>query len=187
MVRPRTIISAIIHSLQQSDDIPSETNFVGYNPDINSESIKLPVIVVSTGPRVNLSDTNTDFIGHKTDDSGDEIGYIYSTLYTFELDVAVWTAHDSKYSPRIIGDAVRDVLYSHASSGPALPLTYPDDGSPIDDVWRFILQDGSQNDDLTTSPTLRRWEQTVTVSASERYVQDGPERIDAFDLTADTS
>ncbi len=183
MVRPQQLIESVLYTLQQSDDIPSATNFVGYTPDINSESIKLPVIEVSTGPQSQLSESNTDFVGFKTDDNGNDVGRIYETLYTLEINVAIWTAHGSRFSPRKISDTVRDELYAHDTAGPAQPLRHPD-GSPVDEVWRVILQDGEQTDDLSTSPTLRRWQQDLIVSASEQYITDPDEPpTSGFNLT----
>jgi len=179
MVRPQELIEAVLYTLQTSADLPDSANYVGYTPDINSESIKLPLIEVSPGPQTHLSEMNTDFVGFKTDDSGREVGRIYESLYTLQLNVAVWTAHGSRFSPRDIADAVRDELYAHATAGPDLPLKNPD-GSPVDEVWRFALQEGEQTDDLTTSPTLRRWQQTVVVSASEQYVTDEEDPATAF-------
>jgi hypothetical protein len=169
MVRPQELIEAVLVTLQDCSDIPDSANFIGYEPDIDSESIKLPLIEVSTGLMSELSEMNTDFVGFQKDDQGRDIGRIYESLYTLELNIAVWTAHGSKYSPREISDAIRDALYAHSTSGPARPLRNPD-GSPVDEVWRFAVQEGEQTDDLATSPTLRRWQQDVVVSASERYV-----------------
>lgn len=181
MVRPQELIEAVLVTLQNTPEIPDSTNYVGYTPDISSESIKLPLIEVSPGPQEHISEMNTDFVGFKTNDAGQDIGRIYESLYTLELNVAIWTAHGSKYSPRDISDAVRDALYAHTTAGPNLPLRNPD-GSPVDEVWRFALQEGNQTDDLTTSPTLRRWQQNITVSASERYVTDEEDPAEAFNL-----
>jgi len=169
MVRPKELIEGVLWTLQQHPDIPDSASYVGYTPDINSESIKLPVVEVSMGPQVRLREENTDFVGFKTDDNGNQIGRIFEALYTLELNVAVWTAQGSKYSPRDISDSVRDALYSHDIAGPGEPLVHPDFG-PIDEVWSFDILEGSHTDDLTTSPTLRRWQQDVSVSASEQYV-----------------
>lgn len=182
MVRPQEIIEAVLFTLQNEADIPDAANFVGYTPDINSESIKLPLVEVSPGPQTHISESNTDFVGYKTDDSGREIGRIYESLYTLQLTVAVWTAHGSRFSPREISNAVRDGLYAHDTAGPSRPLRNPD-GSPVDEVWRFALQDGEQTDDLTTSPTLRRWQQNVVVSASEQYVTDEEDPAEAFNVS----
>jgi hypothetical protein len=181
MVRPQKLIEAVLYTLQQSDDLPSATNFVGYEPDIDSESIKLPLVEVSPGLQEHVSLVNTDFVGFKTDDDGREIGRIYESLYTLEINVAIWTAQGSKFSPREISNAVRDELYAHDTAGPDQPLRHPD-GSPVNEVWRFAIQEGEQTDDLATSPTLRRWQQDILVSASEQYVTHGEDPAEGFNL-----
>lgn len=169
MVRPQELIDAILFTLQQADRLPSGTNFVGYEPDTSSESIKLPLVEVSTGPMTRDNLTNTELVGFVEDHDGQQIGRRYVSNYRLMLDVSVWTAHGSKYSARDLGNIVRDALYAHDTSGPNEPLRHPDN-STIDEVWHVNLQDASQTDDLGTSPTLRRWEQTMVVAASEEYV-----------------
>jgi hypothetical protein len=171
MVRPQEIIDAVIATFSRSSELPDDANFVGYEPDIGSEPITLPLIEVSTGPITKVSDTNTDFIEFVTDNNGNDIGRKYETGYTLQLDVAVWTAHGSMYSPREIGNTVRDLLYIHTSSGPNKPLR-AEDGSSLDEVWHFYLQEGSQTDELQRTPTLRRWRQSITVSAVEQYITE---------------
>lgn len=184
MVRPQEIIDAVIATFGRSSKLPSEASFVGYEPDINSEPISLPLIQVVTGPMAKVSDTNTDFIGYQTDADGNDIGRKYETGYTIQLDVSVLTAHGSKYSPREIGNTIRDLLYEHATAGPNKPLV-DEDGNSLDEVWRFYLQEAEQTDELTRNPTLRRWRQTITVSAVEQYVTDAEDPIEAFNLNAE--
>ena len=170
MVRPKELVEAVLYTLQQSDRLPEAVNFVGYEPDIDSESIKLPLIEVSMATQLEVSDMNTDFVGFREDDEGREIGRIYESLYTQELNIAVWTAQGSRYSPRDLGDIVRDELYAHSTSGPDQPLVHPEDDRPVDEVWRFWITEGAHTDDLGTSPTLRRWQEIIQISASEQYV-----------------
>jgi|APHM01.1.fsa_nt_gi hypothetical protein len=184
MVRPQELVESVLYTLQQSERLPDSTNFVGYEPDPESQAIKLPVVEVSTGVQATVSESNTDFIGFKTDSDGNQVGRLYETLYTQTLNISVWTAHESKYSPRDISDSIRDELYNHATAGPAKPLRKPD-GSTLDEVWRVAIQDGEQTDELGRSPTLRRWQQDVIIQASEQYVTDEADPIEAFDLDAD--
>lgn len=173
MVRPQEIVDAVVYTLQQSDDLPDETNFLGFEPDIENQPINLPLIEVSTGVQTDLSEMNTDFVSFIEDGDGNQVGRVYETLYTIEITVAAWTAAGSRYDPREIGNYVRDALYQHDTAGPDKPLT-KSDGSTVDEVWRFIVESGEQTDDFSTSPTLRRWEQRLVVSASEQYTTDDP-------------
>jgi tRNA nucleotidyltransferase (CCA-adding enzyme) len=92
MVRPQEIIEATIFTLKESSNIPDAANYVDNTPDISTQSIKLPVIEVSIGPQMILSDANTDFVETKTDNNGREIGRIYESLYRLELYVVTYTA-----------------------------------------------------------------------------------------------
>lgn len=179
MARPQELVEAVLYTLQQSSDLPEAASYIGYEPDIDGESIKLPLIEVSPATQIEIDETNTDFVGFKTDNSGNQIGRIYESLYTQELNIAVWTAHGSKYSPRDISDVVRDELYAHSTGGPNKPLHHPEDNRVLDEVWRFWIMEGAHTDDLGTSPTLRRWEEIVQISASEQYVTDADSVIDA--------
>lgn len=191
MVRPNELVEAVLYTLQQSAGLPDETNFVGYEPDINSESIKLPLIEVTPETQVEVSESNTDFIGYRYDDNGNEFGKIFESLYTLEITISAWTAHGSRFSPRDISDTIRDKLYAHETGGPEKPLRHPDDDRELDEVWRFDILSGDQTDDLGTSPTLRRWEQSIEIAASERYLTNSPnatiESIDFNDTVTETN
>ena len=191
MVRPKELVEAVLYTLQQSDDLPNETNFVGYEPDINSESIKLPLIEVTLESQVEVSESNTDFVGYRFDGNGNRIGKIFESLYTQELSISAWTAHGSRFSPRDISDTIRDELYAHETGGPEQPLRHPDDNRVLDEVWRFDILSGDQTDDLGRSPTLRRWEQSIEIAASERYLTNSPnatiESIDFNDTVTETN
>lgn len=181
MVRSKKLVQSVLYSLQENADLPETTQFVGYEPDINSESIKLPLVEVSLGTKLQISEMNSDFTGARLDESGNEIGKNFVSLYSQDITIAVWTAHASKYSPRELSDEVRTALYAHTTTGPRQPLLDPVDESPLDEVWRFVITEGSHTDDLATSPTLRRWEETIQVFASERYITDA-EYIRSVDL-----
>jgi hypothetical protein len=186
MVRPQEIIEGVLHTLKESDAIPDSTNFVGFKPDPDTQSIKLPLIEVSPGPKSPVREMNTEFVKFRTDSDGNQVGEVYESLYRLQLTINVWTAHGSKYSPRDIMDSVRDELYKHKTAGPQQPLRFPD-GSPVNEVWRFSMQQGDQTDDLGMSPTLRQTTKTVVVSASEQYVTDGDEPVEGLaDLNAET-
>lgn len=174
MVRPKQLVESILYVLKNEADLPDHSSFVGYEPDIDSESLKLPLIEVSMGVQVEIDESNTDFVGFRKDDDGNNIGRVYETLYSQELNVSVWTAQGSKYSPRKMSSAVRDALYNYTTTGPQETLPHPDIG-PLDEVWRVKVTEGEHTDDLGTSPTLRRWREIVQINASERYITDSDE------------
>jgi len=169
MVRPDELVEGTLYTLQQSDKLPDGTSFIDHEPDINSESIKLPLVEVSMGSMLDISDVNTDLVGYSTDDDGNQIGRIYQSLYTQELQVSVWTAHGSKYDVGELSNVVRQELYKHTTAGPDIPIRHPSDDRQLDEVWRFWLTEASRTDDLATSPSLRRWQEIIQISASEQF------------------
>lgn len=182
MTRPQELVEGVLYTLQKSDKLPDKMSFIGYEPDIESEPIKLPIIEVDMGTQVSIDEVNTDFVGFEEDESGNDVGRIYQTLYTQELRVSVWTAQDSRYDPRDISDDVRTELYSHVTSGPGKPLRHPDDDRILGDTFRIWMTEGEHTDDLSTSPSLRRWEITMFISASEEFiVQPDAGVIESFD------
>ncbi len=185
MVRPNELVEALLYTLKQSDNIPDSASFVGYEPDIDSEPIKMPLIEVSLGTQFEISEENTDFIGYVTDADGNQVGRRFESLYEQELTIAAWTAHGSKYDPRTISDAVRDEIYAHTTAGPNKPLRHPEDDRVLDEVWKVTITEGEHTDDLGRSPTLRRWEELISISASEQYVTDAEDPIDGFNLNVE--
>lgn len=182
MVRPKELVESILYVLQNEGSFPEKTNVVGYEPDINSESIKLPLIEVSMGVQIEINDMNTDLVDTRTDSDGNEIGRVYETLYTQDIEISVWTAHGSNYSPRDMSNIVRDTLYRYTTHGPNDDLPHPDIGV-LDEVWNLDIIQGEHTDDLGTSPTLRRWQENVEISASERYITDADEPpVSGFNL-----
>lgn len=186
MVRVQELIEAVIYSLEQSEEIPDRTSFIDHVPNIDTEAIKLPVISVYPGDKTYLSDANSDFVQFTTDGDGNQTGRMYESLYTVEVTIAVYTAEGSQFSARAIMDSVRDKVFTHESSGLQKPLRNPDD-SIIDDVWRVAIQSGEQNDDFGTSPTLRRWEQTITIQAGETFTTEGATSTSGVNLNTDVN
>lgn len=179
MVRPQKLIEAVISNLQGASGIPDAVNFVGYLPNPDVEAIKLPIISVSVNDRTNLRPYNSQFIGFVENNAGNDVQRQYEMEYLLELDVQVWTAQGSQYSPRDIGDSVRTKLFDYTKHGPGLPLTHPSLGN-IDEVWNFVIDTEGHEDDLTTTPTLRRWRATIEISASEVYTTTAKDPITAF-------
>lgn len=184
MVRPNELVEAVLYTLQQSENIPDAAKFVGYEPDINSQPIKLPLIEVSLSTQFELNEENSDFVGYVTDSAGNQIGRKFESLYEQELTIAAWTVHDSSYDPREIGSVVRDEIYAHTTEGPNQPLRHPDDDRVLDEVWKITVTEGEHTDDLGTSPLLRRWEEIITISASEQYVTS-EDTIEDYNLNAE--
>lgn len=163
-MRPRDVIEALVAAIKDSGRLPDKTNYVGYEPNIDTEAIKLPLLEVSTVTEARISEHNSDRQGVIEDDNGNAVGRVYHALYQLTVEVNVWTAQGSKYDPDRLGDGVFSALYQYDSSGPSVSLD--------DEIWRLRVGDGETDDDFTTSPTLRRWSQEVDIWAEEAFTTD---------------
>jgi len=168
MVSTQEVIDAIIRALETSNVVTDDASYIDHDPDITTEAIKLPVIQVSPNTKNRISDENTDFVGLKEGESDSTAREVYEALYALDVTIAAWTAEGSQYSGREIQESITEVLFKYETSGMNEPLK-KSDGSVIDGIWRLAVQTGEQNDDLNTTPTLRRWRKTVIVSMSETF------------------
>lgn len=163
-MRPKELVETVAGAIEDSGRLPDSTNYVGYEPDMDSEAIKLPLVEVSATSEARIDDHNTDEQCHIYDDDGNAVGRVYHSLYQLTIDVSVWTAQGSRYDPRDLGDAVYRALYQYDSSGPG--------GDLATEVWRVRVGDGGPDEDFGTSPTLRRWSQEVDIWAYEEFTSD---------------
>ena len=68
-----------------------------------------------------------------------------------------------------MGEAVRNALYPYSSYGDQKPFL-DEEGEPVNEIFRFIISDGTRADDLIQTPTVRRWRQEVELWACEEFV-----------------
>lgn len=163
-MRPKNVIETVVDTLKESGRLPDSTNYVGYEPDMDSEAIKLPLLEVVTVSEARIDDHNTDEQGVILDDDGNAVSRVYHSLYQLSIEVNIWTAQGSKYDPRDLGNEVYRELYQYDSAGPGRELA--------DEVWRVRVGDGNPDEDFSTSPTLRRWSQEVDIWAYESFSDD---------------
>lgn len=183
MVSPQGIIDGIAHAIRSSEQVLDEINFITFEPDIESNPVKLPLVQVSGETKLNVDRTNSNFIKFKKDSDGNIVGRVFETLYTQEFEVASWTAQGSKHDVQDVSQTVRRSILPYTTAGPAEQLVDPETGDKLNDVWNVKLLETQRTDDLGTSPTLRQRTEIVEVSASERYVVDVDEpAIKEFDL-----
>ena len=186
MVSQQELLESIPRSLESDSDIPDNITYITYEPDFDSEAIKLPIIQVLRTTVTTVDDTNTDFVGYNRNDSDRIIGKLYERLYVMDFTIAIWTADGSVYDNAGIPEAVRTRLYKHDYDGPQESLI-DENGDPIDDVWRVALTNTRENDDVTYTPTLRVHEQDVRVWAGETIEVPVEEPIiDETDQTVST-
>lgn len=163
MVRPDTALQSIVTALKQSDRLPDATSYSIYEIDSQGgqSNLRPPIVEVTTADVTRSRPHNTELVGHSTDSNGNQIGYIYRSLFEMPFQIDVWTAEGGDHDPYEIGEQVRIALYRYDDMQYGKPLPDPDDPTTaLSEVERLQVGDGAVRNDLTMTPALRRWRQT---------------------------
>lgn len=170
MATPKELISAVKRALEDSGRYENDMRYLVQEADTEGSDAdtKLPATVIQTMSDVRLDPFNTDQVGVLTDDNGNHVGRVYHSRYRLDLQLDIWVAQDSSYDVDDLGDKMRNVLYNYDSAGPGAYLE-DDQGQPIEEVWRVRLGDGERADNLSMTPSLRRWRQEITLWANEEF------------------
>lgn len=165
-------MDAVKRTVEQQGIVTSDLNYIepGNEPDTtgSDQGVKLPVFVIQPLDKIALDEFNTDRVGYVTDSDGNQVGRIYHSEYRLDLQLSVWVAEGSKHDVDEIGNDVWHSMYYHDEGGPGNPL--PDaNGNPVPTVFKFRVQDGTRDDDLTRNMTLRRWHQDVAIWAAHEF------------------
>jgi len=169
MATPREILTAIKESLQDSSDVPDSVSYVlqEYDGSGAEASVSLPVVELQTVNAVSLNEFNTDFVGHKFNEEGNQIGRIYHSEYSLTVQLDILTVDGRSHNEESISpliNSVRSALYKFESAGIAEPLE--------ETVWKFQLNEGERADNLESTPTVRRWSQTISCWSYEEFETD---------------
>lgn len=167
-LNPDNATSAVRRAVENSGRMPTALDYLEQEPGSEDRNVTLPVLVLHPLSKTRIVDFNTDFVEFVTDSSGNQVGRVFTAEYRLDLQLDIWTAAGSEYGERDLGNKLHSALYAHDSNGPEKPL--PDEnGNDIDSVWRVRVGDGTQANDLTGSPSIRRWRQDVSLWAHHRF------------------
>jgi hypothetical protein len=173
MVAPADAMDAVAKAVADSGNLPDEMSVIMQEADIESDDsdIDLPLLEIQLLDAVNVNISNTDLAGYREDSDGNEIGRIYLSEYEMLIEVNIWTIAEDKYDPNTLGSSLRESIYQYSSYGPDKDLL-DKDGEPIDHITYLRLGDGERPDDLTNTPTSRKWSQEVELWACEEFYTD---------------
>ena len=186
MVRVDQIRRALLVTLRDDPDVPDAVTFADRTLDFTSDPIKLPVVNVVANSKQDVGRMNSDQIGFVTDSDGNRVGRKYADLFEATFTVSVLTAAGSSFDTYKIRNDVKDALYQHDPKGPDQPLV-DEEGTTLDDVWDIRFLDENENDNTTTTPTLRRWEQQLIVAGSEQYTVTGEDPVTDTSQSVDST
>lgn len=169
---PDEAVSTIRRTIEESGLMPDEVTYVEEQPGDENRDVKLPAVVLQPLSSVRLTRFNTDRADYLygEDDEGSEVivGRVFISEYTMSVQLDIWTAAGSSYDERELGEKLYDALYVHDSHGPEQSFL-DEDGEPIESIWRFRIDDSEPANDLTGTPTLRRWRQDVSLWSYHRF------------------
>lgn len=173
MTSPRDTLEAIARAIANAGELPAELSVLLQEADTNFEDadIDLPLLEIQLTSANSIVLNNSDFVGFKTDASGNRIGRVYGSSYEMEIEFSLWTVKDDGYDPDTLGEMLRTALFKYSSYGPEQSFT-DSDGDAIEDINYFRLGDGGREDDLLQTPTVRKWTQTAEVWACEQFSTD---------------
>jgi len=158
MATPREILTRIKESLEDSSDVPDSVSYVlqEYDASGKDANVTLPVVELQTVNALSLNEFNTDFVRYVHDENGNQIGRVYRSEYSVTVQLDILTVDGRRKNEESIStlvNSVRRSLYQYSSAGPAESLE--------ETVWKFQLNEGERADNLDSTPTVRRWSQTI--------------------------
>lgn len=161
----------IARAVLQNSRMPSELDVILREPDAEGKDATrtLPLLLVELDEVSRPEVTNSDFVGYKQDDAGNDVAKVFESEWEATARIELWTAAGSSYDVDELGEKIHEVLYSYDSRGADEYFTDAD-GFPVTSFWNFSLGDGSREDDLTQTPTVRRWRQLADVFGARYYV-----------------
>ena len=170
MTAPSKVKEYVRIAIEDSGQFPEVNDYITHEADADGQdgNVRLPLVEIQqTGfEREDLA--NTTEIGPVTDDDGNEVAIAYESLYSLDLQVNLWVADGSKHDVDKLGDRLRKVLFAYDIRGP--DQNFVDEGNrPIETIYQFELGDSNREDDTAQTPTVRLWQQNISVSACERY------------------
>ena len=168
MVQSRESLDIIANTLQESPKFPEEMSYINREPDAEGQDagVSLPITILRDTDNTRDDPANSNFTGYLTNDAGEDVGRIYETHWELSLQIDIWTAAGSDNDVDELGQKLYEVLYAYDSRGP--DKTFVDEeGEPREMLYDFTLQDGTRNDMLDQTPSVRRWRQIARVRGAE--------------------
>lgn len=166
----RLITDAVLHAPFTPDNL----DVILREPDTEGADAQktLPLLYIELSETDRSTHHTTDRVGTAIDESTDEGQIVYGIDWEAEVTIEVWTVDGSGESVDALGEQVRRALSTYDSHLSGEPFR-DDTGDAVDDITYFALQSGERADDLTQTPTVRRWRETATIYAT-RYVKTPP-------------
>lgn len=172
----------IARAVLQDTRITDDLDVILQEPDgEGSDSQKtVPLLYVSFTETTEPDVYNSDLVDYKTNDDGERVARIFGAEWEAVAQIEIWTADRSRHDIDELGEQLHSILYAYDSS--SLDRSFQNaDGMAVPGLWNFSLQDGGREDDLTQTPTVRRYRQLADVYGTRYYVETPSEPIREVD------
>lgn len=180
MVRIGTVVDSLATRVRQSDELETSVrrelsvSTFEYNMEGGHSAVRPPAIEVVPDEVVRLDFNNSDFVGYRLDEAGNQIGKVYRTHFQMPVTINVLTAEGGSYDPQEIMENLERAFRIHDSRGPNQPLPDPEDSSQdLADFENLRVSQIRPDPDLNMTPALRRWRQSLTVEFYDDVVVSG--------------
>lgn len=164
---------AIARAVSGDSRMPSDLDVLLQEPDGDGRDAQktLPLLIVQFEETARPDRKTTDVVGYKQNEDGDNVARIFEKEWSAQARIELWTADGSRYDVDNLGRTLTSVLYGYDTTTTNDPFL-DDNGEEIEELWHFSLNEGFRADNLTQTPTVRRWRQFADVYGCELYVED---------------
>jgi len=168
----------IARAVLQDTRMPSELDVIIQEPDAEGKDATktLPLLLVELDDVERPDVTNSDFVGYEENNNGEQIARVFESEWEATARIELWTADGSSFNIDTLGEKLHEVLYSYDNRGTDEFFT-DENGNPVESLWNFSLGDGQREDELTQTPTVRRWRQLADVYGARYYVEEEQEPV----------
>lgn len=168
MVTQREAMDVIAGTLQRHASIPDDMSYLirEADPDGVDAGVSVPLIELQDIVSNRDDPSNSNLVGYITNESDERVGYVFETKWEMQLQMDIWTVDGSDRDVDSLGKRLKEVLYTYDSRGPDKTFL-DDDGTPVEGIYDFSLQDAQRNDSLVETHSVRKWRQNARVRGAE--------------------
>lgn len=158
MVHANEILEGLVEACKAHDDIPESVTFSTVELDSTGQhsNVSFPIIEFSIEEIERVESRNSEKWGIETDDSGTEIGYIFTEWFDMRVTATVMTAVGTQYTHRDLGQTLEQTLYRYDKLGLDNNLPCPDEPGTLLDVNWITLQGLNPDHSFGMSPSVRQ-------------------------------
>jgi hypothetical protein len=169
MATRNTVIEAVARAIATAPRLDALSEVLTYDPNRDQEDAGVHTPAVSLSVIVNRRESPgvDPRAGYTRTDSGAKTGRIWERAYRMELQADIYTLQGDDHDPDTLADDLATALrrYNRDERGDFLEDA---DGDALSTIRDVRVTGGQRADDLTASPTIRRWRLSIEVRYIDR-------------------